>query len=275
MLYILHGGYLMDRMPVEFAVYDRFRNQGAAVAFLNWKDLKVDALSSADTVVFRLVWGYDSDVRRFLSFIDAVAASGAAMVPRHETLRWNVHKKYLAELQSAGVSMPWCRYHASDGFPLELLDARKTYVLKPAVSAGARGIIKTSGEALHKHEISIPDDVLVQEFVPSVEAGERSQLFFNGVFSHAVLKIPAQGDFRVQKVYGGRVEDYQPSEEERSWALSVLEKTPVPVDYARVDYLMHNGVPQLMELELIEPELFLSKPEHQNRFAETVARWMH
>ncbi len=274
MLYILHGGYLMDRMPVEFEVYDRFRNQGTAIAFSNWKDLRVTSLSEQDTIVFRLVWGYDSDVPGFLRFIDTVAGTGAKLIPSLNTLRWNVHKKYLAELQTAGVSMPWCRYHASGVFPLDKLNVYKTYVLKPAISAGARGIIKTTGENLQNGSVSIPDDVLVQEFVPAVANGERSQLFFKGAFSHAVLKIPAVGDFRVQKAYGGRVETYQPSAEEMDWAHDVLERTPVPSDYARIDYLMQDGVPQLMELELIEPELFLSTAEHQDRFAEVVKTWL-
>jgi glutathione synthase/RimK-type ligase-like ATP-grasp enzyme len=155
-----------------------------------------------------------------------------------------------------------------------MLAADERYVLKPAISAGARGIVKTTGEALLSGSVAIPDNVLVQRFSSAVEAGERSQIWFGFQYAHAVLKIPAQGDFRVQKAYGGTVEVYNPSAHEKSWAASVLQKTPVPFEYARIDYLMENGVPQLMELELIEPELFLSSDEHQNAFAELVHKWV-
>ena len=114
----------------------------------------------------------------------------------------------------------------------------------------------------------------MQEFLPEiVQAGEASLVFFDGAYSHAALKRPASGDFRVNSDYQGTVEPFRPDADlvrQARAALDTLEEVPL---YARVDVVVRDGGPIVVELELIEPALFLSLvPEGAVRFAEATMR---
>ncbi len=98
-------------------------------------------------------------------------------------------------------------------------------------------------------------------------------IYFGGVFSHAICKRPAAGDYRVQDLYGGTVHAHTPTAAERRLAEAVLAQAPAATTYARVDLVSHEGRPALMELEAIEPELFLgATPDAAANFAAELAR---
>lgn len=263
----------MDRMTSEFSVYDQLIAEGFPVTVCHWKELP-DHLEPTDAVAFRLVWGYDAEPESFRAVVERAAAQAGRIIPELPVFTWNVHKKYLFELQESGVSMPRCVYHERGTFDFSRLSPDTELVIKPAISAGARGIIRCNSNAIFSGQITVPADVLVQEFCPAVKDGERSQIFFGGRYSHAVIKTPAAGDFRVQKIYGGTVGRYEPSAAEKEWALDVLLNIPYKTEYARVDYLQSDGKCLLMELELIESELFLLDSAHQQQYASTVRSWL-
>jgi hypothetical protein len=115
---------------------------------------------------------------------------------------------------------------------------------------------------------------MIQPFMANVlEGGEPSLLYFNGRFSHAVRKVPRPGDFRVQPEYDGILTPYDPAPDERAAAEAALAAAGEPLLYARVDLVRDlAGRPVLMELEAVEPDLFLEyDPGAPARFAEAVA----
>jgi glutathione synthase/RimK-type ligase-like ATP-grasp enzyme len=89
-----------------------------------------------------------------------------------------------------------------------------------------------------------------------LEEGEISLVYLGGSLSHAVRKVPLGGDYRVQARYGGTVRSHRPTRRQRDVAEAALAQAPAPVSYARVD-MVGDDDPLVMELELIEPELFL------------------
>lgn len=151
-------------------------------------------------------------------------------------------------------------------------------VVKPAVGGGAVGALRAHVNDTHAREhlatLVEAGDALVQPLAPAVTThGEVSLIYFGGEFSHAVRKIPADGDYRVQTEYGGRVEQHQPSEAELAVATAALACSPLPTTYGRVDLVEVDGQPAVMELEVIEPQLFLDRhPVAPRRFAEQLAR---
>ena len=115
-------------------------------------------------------------------------------------------------------------------------------------------------------------DFLIQQFMPEVqETGEISMIFFNNKYSHAVLKQPKSGEFRVQAEYGGGAVTFQPDRKIIETAEQILSHFGNQILYARVDGIVASGEFVLMELELIEPELFLdSSSGARKRFAESI-----
>jgi len=103
--------------------------------------------------------------------------------------------------------------------------------------------------------------------------GEWSLLFFNKQFSHGVLKKPKSDDFRVQNDFGGTAERTEVPLFVREQAEQWLKLIKEPLLYTRVDGVVSNGKFVLMELELIEPVLFLKEDEQAPvRFANEIVK---
>jgi glutathione synthase/RimK-type ligase-like ATP-grasp enzyme len=225
-------------------------------------------------VVVRTPWDYFSRLEDFLDWAERVGATTSLWNP-FEVLRWNHHKAYLLELAEHGVpTLPTTLLRKGAG-PAEIEAALAhggELIVKPAVSVGAIGLARlassSAGAVESLQQQSQEGDLLVQPFEPGVLHGERSLVFLGGAYSHAVRKIPAAGDFRVHEFYGGRVELHTPSDAELAVAALTLRAVGHELAYARVDLVDTVEGPKVMELELIEPELFFSYvPSAADRFA--------
>lgn len=219
-------------------------------------------LAGYDLILPLFAWGYQRDVTRWYALLDRLEAAALPVANPVPVLRWNSDKAYLAELGVAGVAVVPTVEVAALG-EAGLAEARATLdaeevVIKPAISGGADGTHRIApGDA-------IPADALgqrrlVQPLMPGIlTEGEYSLFFFAGKFSHAIVKRPAAGDFRVQEQFGGRETPWNASEAAQLLAAAALAAAPAPPVYARVDMVGDAaGRLHIMELELIEPSLFL------------------
>lgn len=230
-----------------------------------------------DLVVVRSPWDYFTRLDEFLTWVEQVAAQTRIVNPA-SVIRWNSHKGYLAEMAARGVPvLPTLMLERGSSGAAERLAACgwPDVVAKPAVDGGAREALRTdprSAEAAaHVERLVAAGDVVVQPYAPQVEAGETSLLFFGGELSHAVRKVPAAGDYRVQAHHGGTEHPHEPTPAELETARRAMACAPDRLTYARVDLIDVEGVPTLMELEVIEPDLFLRHDEEAlGRFTAAV-----
>lgn len=234
--------------------------------------------ASYDLVVVRTPWDYFARLDEFLDWARRTSALVDFVNPL-AVIEWNCHKAYLQALSAAGIAtVPtlWLARGEDDAAARLAAPGWDEVVVKPAVSIGAIGALraKLSDPACVRHVEHLvgEGDVMVQPFVASVAAvGEVSLIYFGGAFSHAIRKRPAPGDFRVQDMYGGTVHAHQPSEAELALAERALGCVPQPTTYARVDLVEFDARPALMEIELIEPELFLGASNvAPERFADVL-----
>lgn len=219
-----------------------------------------------DVVLPLVAWGYNLRFAAWLALLDRLEAARVAVLNPVALLRWNSDKAYLAELTTQGIpTVPTLAVDALDD--AALVRARDHFgtpelVVKPPISAGADGTYRlTPGD-------SLPPDVrarrmLVQPFQPAITThGELSLMLFNGMFSHAVLKSAKPGDFRVQPHLGGTEQAVDAPPEALALAHRAMAAAPATAAYARVDLIADGqGGWQVMELELIEPALWLDKVE--------------
>jgi glutathione synthase/RimK-type ligase-like ATP-grasp enzyme len=215
-----------------------------------WTDRAID-WRAFDLVIVRSCWDYHLRIAEFRAWIYELEKDGVRLLNPPDVLRWNMHKGYLLELQSKGVLIP----------KTTLIDDRGDVVVKPAISASAHATQRMSG------------DIVLQEFVPEVlAAGEWSLMFFDRIFSHAVKKLPKAGDFRTQEELGGASTAMLPPAHVLAAADRVLGCVDDDILYARVDMVEREAGVTLMELELIEPGLFLEKDAvAARRFASAIA----
>ncbi|WP_221934890.1 ATP-grasp domain-containing protein [Georgenia yuyongxinii] len=272
---LVTGRTMPEPDPEVHLLVDALAERGVRAGVVPW-GAGTDWTTAGLTVV-RSPWDYTEQPQDFLEWAHAAAAMAPVVNPPN-VLTWNAHKGYLAELAASGVPVVPTRF-ARRGAPggelvATLAGFAGEVVIKPAVSAGAVGVLRVAADApralAHLGQLTAVGDAMVQPFVESVVTrGEISMLFFGGVHSHTVRKVPAAGDFRVQTAYGARTVQVEPTAAELAVAGAALAAVPGEVTYARVDLVEYDGAPALMELELIEPELFLPyAPGSAGRFAD-------
>lgn len=219
-------------------------------------------------VLIRSTWDYHLRAAEFLDWIARLERGGVRVWNPGALLRWNHHKRYLRDLAAGGgvatVPTRWLARGEPADLRALLFDAGwREAVIKPAVSASAFGTWRSSTETASGDQSRLAallsaGDVMVQPLLSEVgDTGEWSLVFLGGSFSHAVLKRPAARDYRVQWEFGGSAESHVPAGHLIAHAERVLAAVPGKPVYARVDGVERDGHLVLMELELIEPHLFL------------------
>ena len=221
-----------------------------------------------DLVFIRTTWDYTDYPDEFLTFLDRAAlVTKVANAP--ELIRWNLSKRYLPELAAKGLPIIPSAF-AETPTPLAIIFDRlgaAELVLKPVVGASGFGQERLTraqaGDRLM--DPGLFAQPLIQEIVTW---GEISMIFVAGVFSHAVRKTAASGEYRIHVMHGGAEMAYRPTPAEIATAQAFVDALPVPALAARVDLVPHDGALLLMELEAIEPHLFpLFGPELGERVA--------
>ena len=263
--------------------------RGADAEFVIWRDAARD-FARFDLVVLRTCWDYHLRAAEFIEWLRHTACA-APVLNALETVLWNHNKFYLQELEAQGIRIaPTVFFSGRETISpagLAALDqARilgwKQIVVKPAVSATAHNtwlidgtFLPTEAELTRRMQGA---PFLVQQFIPEIQTqGEISFIYIDGHYSHAVLKRPAAGDFRVQRDFGGSAEPFFPGPKLLGQANEIAGAVPQVRDslYCRIDVVEKSGKLVLMELELIEPELFLGLAEGAaEKFAEAIIKRM-
>ena len=261
---------------------DALSRRGVHVEAIAWDEPDVD-WARFDRVVVRSTWDFHLKPDRYARWIRTFLDRPERLWNPPAVILGNLDKRYLIDLAEQGVGVvPTVCVRAGDEQGLASIIERCAWqdvVVKPAISASARGTWRTSRATARQDEErfavqSRDQDLLVQPYCPEIAShGEWSLVFFDGEFTHAVLKKPADGDFRVQRHFGGQPKAAAPSARLVEQASAILARITRRLLYARVDGIERDGDFVLMELELNEPYLFLSLSDvAASRFADAIVR---
>lgn len=246
---------------------------GFSVESRPWTD--VGELTGFDVVLPLVAWGYHLDPPRWHGLLDRLELEVVPVLNQVPLLRWNSDKRYLTELGANGIAtIPTRLVEVLD--EAALAGARAEYgdelVIKPPVSAAADGTHRLRPDD-PLPETSRGRAMMIQPFLPAVaEEGEYSCLLFGGAFSHAIVKRPRAGDYRVQPHLGGTEVPCPPPSGAIDLAKAALATAPAEAAYARVDMVRdRSGRLAIIELELIEPSLWLQHaPDGGEAFVRAV-----
>lgn len=256
------------------AIAPAFAKRDWTLKVIDW-EAPIEAFDGVDLVMIGSSWNYWDKFETFLTKLETLAKTGITVCNSPEIARWNIRKTYLKELEQRGArTIPtlWLdTLNADDAAAAMDHFGCDKLVVKRQIGAGAEG-----QEMLERGQIA--DDwqyrhkAMVQPFLPAIaQSGELSFLFFGGVFSHCVQKLPKDGDYRIQSLYGGREVTHEPSAQEIAEASAIIEALPFAAPlYARIDMLEGEDAKlMVMEAELIEPYLY---PEQGPDMGETLAQ---
>jgi glutathione synthase/RimK-type ligase-like ATP-grasp enzyme len=246
--------------------------RGACPEWKVWNDPAVD-WSGYDLIVIRCTWDYHDHIDAFRNWVRSPAVA-TRVVNSPNLVLANLHKGYLADMGE--VAVPTVVIPAGMTIDLGLLRWPQV-VVKPAVGAGGVGAVRAATQADLEALTLAPSgrvDAIVQPYLTSVEArGEVSVICIEGEPTHAVHKLPAAGEFRIHGHWGGSAEPTPLTPDDVAVAraaLGTLRSTPA---YARIDMIHDGERPRVIELELIEPYLWLELAPHAaERLADVLLR---
>ena len=237
---------------------------------VSWRNENVN-WSDYDSVIVRSTWDYQNDSEKFIGVLEKINCV-SHLENDLDLMKWNMNKNYLFDLEQKGVKIVdtiWERKF-NRNLAHEYFDKLDTdeIIIKPNISANADNTFRLTREKLDKNlgqleKIFTAREFMVQPFLNSIiEEGEYSLFFFDGKFSHSVLKKPKENDFRVQEEHGGNIQPFKVSSELISIAENIIKKLSTIPLYGRVDLVRtKENEFALIELELIEPSLYLNKDD--------------
>jgi glutathione synthase/RimK-type ligase-like ATP-grasp enzyme len=255
--------------PSDQALADALRARGVAVTVAPWNG-PFAAFEGAQAVVIRATWDYHMAIDAYRAWLDRLDPARTFNAPA--LVRWNLEKSYLLDLAARGANVPKSRLISANttDLAMALRDLEVTQaVIKPMVGASGFGVQRVGPDTVLTGDPS--RRLLVQEFLPEIADGELAGVFFDGRFSHALRRVPASGDFRVNSQYGGRMVPATVTGATVAAMQRVIGLVPGRALYARVDGLIRNGEFVLMEVEVNEPALGLHlAPGAAERFCDAL-----
>lgn len=267
---------------------------GHDVFFVNWNDLdgrRFDRmfhdngkrfvepvpLESMDLIWVYQMEGFYADLPRFLDMVSVFTDACALVINDPRTIRHNLGKTYLWELERNGVRViPTWRVDQSI---YQRVAGGEPIVLKPVFGERGNGVILARTPADLDQIASCADQYIAQEYVAGVRNGEKSLMFLGHRYQHAVIKHPCPAkpdEFRCNESRGGVVAVYEPTASELACAervLKVYETFGCPVHYSRIDLVDTPEGPVLMEAELLNPAAFANFSGKGPEFGRKVAAY--
>lgn len=274
--------------PADFVIDDEhavrpLSRLGWQVSTLSWRQSS-RPWSEFDAVIIRSTWDYWDDVPAFFSTLEDINRQTRLANPL-KLVRWNLEKTYLRDLREKGVGIVptlWANTLEPDSFAkFHSRLGTDELVVKPVIGGNGQDVFRVSTEDSAQNRGRIAArfcnrDCMIQSFMPNItREGEYSLFFFGGIYSHAILKVPAINEFRSQEERGAEIRACVPAEKlllRAQQAMLAIDGVPL---YARIDFVRDEADDFLvMELELIEPSLYLRMdPEAPDKFAAAINQW--
>lgn len=261
------------------ALAPAFEAAELCLSVIDW-EAPIAAFEGIDLVLLGTAWNYQDRAPEFLARLEELAANGVQVCNPPELVRWNIEKTYLRDLAAKGAATIPTLWLAEVG----LNDIKNGFnafecdklVVKRQIGAGALGQVLIERGALPDADWQFGQPAMVQPFLPAIaDEGEFSFIFIDGELSHALIKRPANGDYRIQSLYGGVETVFEPGPAETAAAAAILDQLPFAAPlYARIDMLRgEDNSLMVMEAELIEPYLYpVQGPQLGERLARAVTK---
>lgn len=258
---------LQDFECYDSLVIEPLKKLGWNSREVSWREQQVD-WNEFDAVIIRSPWDYQDHSEAFLKVLSKIDQSNARLLNGLDLVKWNISKNYLKQLEEYGVLIVPTLWGTSytDEFLLHAFEqfATEKLIIKPCISANADDTYRLNKNDGQLNQLQLETrfnnrQFMLQPFMSAIiDEGEFSLFYFNGEYSHAILKKPKINDFRVQEEHGGQLISITPEKSLLSTAALVLQKIPFPTLYARLDFVRHHQQFALMEAELIEPSLYFN-----------------
>lgn len=276
---VLTCSELPKGLPYDVVIADKLQENNVSTVYIVWESfmyLSSEEIKLFDFVWIRTTWDYCKKIERFNELLDILEKHNVKVLNPVDIVRWNMDKKYLMEFEEDGMDIIPTIFNFE--YKPKIFDeitkrGWKRFVLKPMISAGSYHTFVIDGddrsgfeEFIEKYYVNRP--FLLQEFIPEIEEGEISTITLSCPgdcnkrgFTYSTTKIPKEGDYRVQMNFGGSYHITSVNDDIAKISRKLTEKFEGRLLYQRLDGVWRDGKFMIMELELIEPDLYLNLHE--------------
>ncbi|MFK5854950.1 MAG: hypothetical protein QM503_02390 [Bacteroidota bacterium] len=286
-LAILTSAEMPNLLPYDMDVIELLKIKGVESTIIVWDEIiktRPTELQKYDAILIRTIWDYFLKYDEYLELLNLLEASNVPVFNPIEILRWNANKKYLSELQNEGFDIIPTIFNLNsdkDSFATAISKGWKKMVLKPVISGNSYHtfVVDSDDETkfnqlIDKHYIDRP--FMLQEFIPEISNGEISTIYFSNGYSYSVTKVPPVGEYRVQFDYGGvyHFGDVDPTI--KKICDRIASRFETKLLYQRVDGVWRDGKFLIMEVELIEPDIYLNlSNQAKNQWVDSLANMLN
>jgi glutathione synthase/RimK-type ligase-like ATP-grasp enzyme len=275
------GKYASGVENEDQVLLDFLKKKGLEITREVWNDPLVN-WGEYDLAVLKSPWDYFDRISEFYTWLNKIEDLDLKLLNPSKVVKWNSDKHYLSEIAAAGLLVTPTIYFEKGEKP-DLSECfvtlgTESIIVKPCISGGSKNTIRVKPENVEDltpriHGYLTEEAYMVQPFLPEIQSGgEWSFLFFDGNFSHSLLKKAKPGDFRVQHYLGGSIHAGPAPAHLLQAAQKYADRFAKDCLYARVDGVEVNGEFMLMELELIEPFLFLfTNPDSYENYYQALS----
>jgi glutathione synthase/RimK-type ligase-like ATP-grasp enzyme len=247
----------------DHLVKSKLEGMGHQVSSVIWDHEK--NWEKFDAVIVRTTWDYQQKSQLFFQTLQTISEQSQLYNPIR-LMQWNGSKLYLKELAAKGIpTIPTLWVDDLTDLEFENICQKlncKEFIIKPTIGAGSSGLhrIKSSKDLnFDDPQLNSSKVKMIQPFLPEIQKqGEFSLIFFNQKLSHAINKLPKAGEFRSQEEFGSQITSIVPDQTILKIAEQAVATLPHKPLYARVDLVMYEKQYRVIELELIEPNLYFS-----------------
>jgi glutathione synthase/RimK-type ligase-like ATP-grasp enzyme len=274
----LPPGIVPDAETVSLGlIKDAGAARGIEFDVVYWDEMDLPS-RGYELAVIRTCWDYTARAQQFIDTLSAHESNGLRVLNSPDVVRWNFRKTYLKDLGTAAIETVWTERVDEDAVAraFETLSADEI-VVKPQVGAGSVDTVRLKKGAWNASDLASgpPGAAMIQPFLKAIATeGERSLFWFGGLFSHAIRKVPASGDWLAN--IPGKTHFVAEAAPAAAMAAAEAARARAPRDllYVRIDLVMANdGGWRVIEIEAIEPYLFLDfAPEGAGFFVDAIAR---
>lgn len=268
-LAILTSADMPRMLPYDMEVIKILVDRGVDTTIFVWdKIIKSDPekLKNYDAILIRTIWDYFKKYDQFLSLLDFLDKTKLPVFNPVETLRWNMNKKYLSELQDTGfdiIPTVFNLNNENDSFAKALSFGWRKMILKPVISGNSYHTFVIEANEQSKFEMLLNKyfqkrPFMLQEFIQEISNGEISTITFSNNYSYSVTKVPKESEYRVQFDFGGIYHFGEVDPAIKTICDRIAVRFADKLLYQRVDGVWRNGKFLIMEVELIEPDLYLN-----------------
>lgn len=273
------GRYLSLVPNEDEMLLNLFQSHQHSVELKVWDDESVD-WTVYDIIIIKSTWDYFiGKIDAFYDWLNHIKSKNIPCLNHPDLIRWNADKHYLLDIEAAGLPIvPSIIIEKNDTLNVDFAFDKfncEEIIIKPTISGGAMNTIRVNRKSIAEHLDEVNEWLKEQAYLIQplkqeiITEGEWSFLYFNGKFSHHLLKVAKEGEFRIQHFFGGKIVSPELNESMIKESQKYIDAFAKDSLYARVDGVWSNGKLELMELELIEPYLFFfTDPNSLNNYYE-------